>query len=78
MSAQFSNFEEGQFSDAEEDDFVFETNQVQTGRGEFVGRNGSTKATMSQKTKTDKAKTNKDNIITKSKAEENTIRKNSE
>ena len=34
MSAQFSNFEEGQFSDAEEDDFVFETNQVQTGRGE--------------------------------------------
>ena len=34
MSAQFSDFEEGQFSDAEDDDFVFETNQVQTGRGE--------------------------------------------
>ena len=34
MSAQFSDFEEGQFNDVEDDDFVFETNQVQTGRGE--------------------------------------------
>ena len=74
MSAQFSNFEEGQFSDAEEDDLYLR----QTKFKQDVGRNGSTKATMSQKTKTDKAKTNKDNIITKSKAEENTIRKNSE
>ena len=32
MAAQFSEFEEGQFSDVENDDF--ETNQVQTGRGE--------------------------------------------
>ena len=32
MAAQFSDFEEGQFSDVEDDDF--ETNQVQTGRGE--------------------------------------------
>ena len=46
MSGQFWGFEEGQFSDAEDDDFVFETNQVQTGRG----RNGRTKATTSQKT----------------------------
>ena len=32
MAAQFNDFEEGQFSDVEDDDF--ETNQVQTGRGE--------------------------------------------
>ena len=32
MASQFSHFEEGQFSDVEDDDF--ETNQVQTGRGE--------------------------------------------
>ena len=32
MASQFNDFEEGQFSDVEDDDF--ETNQVQTGRGE--------------------------------------------
>ena len=32
MAAQFNDFEQGQFSDAEDDDF--ETNQVQSGRGE--------------------------------------------
>ena len=32
MAARFSDFQEGQFSDVEDDDF--ETNQAQTGRGE--------------------------------------------
>ena len=43
-----------------------------------AGRNGSMKATMSQKPRTDKAKTNKDNITINWRAEGNTIRKNSE
>ena len=34
MAGQFNDFVEGQFSDAEDDDFMFETNQVQTERGE--------------------------------------------
>ena len=72
MSGQFNVFEEGQFSDVEDDDF--QTNHVQTGRGEKREHESD----MSQKPRTDKAKTNKDNITINWRAEGNTIRKNSE
>ena len=34
MAGQFNDFVEGQFSDVEDDEFMFETNQIQTGREE--------------------------------------------
>ena len=63
----------GQFSDAEGSDDDLKPTRFKPD----VGRNGRMKATMSQKAKTNKARTNKDNIITDLKAGENTIPKNS-